>query len=128
MYLNITEIKEALERHLMQYRGADLQAARLISSDFPEILKNPYLIEKYLGEVEINGVHYEKYADRIKFEYFPDHLLPPHEGETPEFRFYSYYNLDKMTGRLMRDYARAERMFRMDDLDEKDFEGMDSMM
>ncbi len=128
MYLNVTEIKEAFARHLMQYRGADLRTARLISSEFPEVLKNTYLIEKFRGNVEIDGVHYEKYADRVNFKFFPDHLLPPFEGETPEFCFYTYYNIDGMARRLMRDYARAERIYRMDDLDPADFEDMDSFM
>jgi len=128
MYLSLTEIKEAFERHLMQYRGASLDEARLVTSEFPELLKNAYLIEKTLCEVEIDGERYEKRADRINFAFFPDDMLPPFEGETPEFRFYTYYNLDRMPERTMLEYARAQRLFQTQALDPNDFIGMDSFM
>jgi len=128
MLLTITEIKEAFEAHLMRYRDATLREARLISSEFPDFYENCYLIERRLGEVELEGRRYEKAADRVNFDLFPDDMLPPHEGETPPFCFYTYYDLADLHRRTIPEYQSARRVFQTEGLEPADFADLDRLM
>lgn len=113
-YLNVDEIKQAFADHLMKYRGYTAEEADIAVSDFPDPYSNCYLDESYIGSCEIDGVAYQQNATSTDLWRVGMHNVP-------NFFFYTYYKEEDIESRTVGSYMSAQKLFRIDDLDEEDF-------
>lgn len=113
-YLNVAEIKQAFAEHLMKHRGYTAEEADMAVYDFPDPYSNCYLDESYIDECEIDGVAYKQYATNTD-------LWRAGLYNVPNFFFYSYYRKEDVEGGTVGDYMNAQKLFRVDELNEEDF-------
>lgn len=113
-YLSIEEIKQEFAKHLMKHRGYTAEEADMAVYDFPDPYSNCYLDERYIGSCEIEGVGYQQYATSTDLWRVGIHNVP-------NFFFYTYYKEEDVESHTVGDYMNAQKLFRLDDLDEEDF-------
>ena len=113
-YLTEKEIKQAFAEHLMKHRKYTAEEAEIAVSDFPDPYSNCYLEERYIGSCEVDGVAYKQYASNTDLWRIGIHKVP-------NFFFYTYYKEEDVEGGTVGDYMKAQKIFRVDELDEEDF-------
>ena len=118
-YLDENGIKNALAKHLMEYRGYSEKKATLAVSDFPDPYNLPYLDEEYVDDETIDDEEYEKYASVVD-------LRKCGFVGTPIFRFYTYYAIEDIPNQTVGEYLAAKKLFQTEDLDEDDFSSDES--
>ena len=119
-YLDIQGVKDALAKHMMLHRGYSEIEAQIAVSDFPNPYNLPYLEEEYICDEIIDGVKYEKNASYTSF------WKCGIEG-VPMFRYYTYYAIDDIPHKKVREYMKARKLFQVDDLNDDDFPSEEEM-
>ena len=113
-YLDTQGIKDAFAAHLMEKRGYTKDEAEMAVSDFPDPYALPYLYEKYLDNIMIDGKEYEKRASYTWFIVCGFYDLPM-------FRYYTYYLQEDVPNHKVGEYMNARKLYQTEDLDDADF-------
>lgn len=117
-YLDLDGIRAIFGEHLMIHRGYTPEEVAIAVSDFPDPYANCYLDESYVGDIEIDGEVYEQCASYTN-------LWRVGMVGVPEFRFYTYYRQSDIPNTLVTEYINAKKLYRVEDLNKKDFPGWD---
>ena len=109
-YLDVQGIKEAFGKHMIKYCGYSEAEAKLAMYDFPDPYRNPYLIEEYEGDEEVDGVEYQVYSDDTD-------LTRCGIDNVPAFSFYTLYRSEDIPNETVGEFMAARKLFKLADED-----------
>ena len=115
-YINSTDINENFKKFLIDEGSFSEMEAEMGAYGFPyEESGSPFITEKYVDEVNIEGFRYEKKACTYSM-YELNIVSGKHLND---FLFYKYYCLEDIEDGF--DYSKARKLYAVDNIDINDF-------
>lgn len=116
VYQDVDGIRESFAAFLCKNARYSKADAAFAVSDFPSMIENCFLDQKYIGAVDIDGVEYEQ---RATWTNFIETGMVNTKGKT--FCFYMFYRVEDVANSTVREYENARKLFSITDLDPTDF-------